>query len=204
MMIHSSATYPKWLILLLMLFLLSACEFPRRSDPPPATGQADQPATPTATTAAATVTALPSTPTRLATAVPQPSPTYDPDLADWTVLVYLDADNNLELPGLRDLNEMEAAGRADGVNVLVQIDRALDESDADGDWSETRRYLVTADKDPDQVISEQVASLNEVNMGDPQVLADFLAWGINNYPANHYALILWDHGAGWKHGCDLS
>ena len=32
-------------------------------------------------------------------------------------------------------------------------------------------------------------------MGDPQVLADFVARGITEYPADHYALILWDHGS---------
>ena len=35
-------------------------------------------------------------------------------------------------------------------------------------------------------------------MGDPQVLADFISWGIQSFPANRYALILWDHGAGWS------
>jgi hypothetical protein len=33
-------------------------------------------------------------------------------------------------------------------------------------------------------------------MGDPAALADFLAWGTANYPAQHIALVLWDHGGG--------
>ncbi|MCA9925387.1 MAG: hypothetical protein KC421_23620, partial [Anaerolineales bacterium] len=52
-------------------------------------------------------TPLPPLPTAANTAVPQPTPTYDPGLADWTVMIYLDADNNLEAAGLLDLNEME-------------------------------------------------------------------------------------------------
>ena len=32
-------------------------------------------------------------------------------------------------------------------------------------------------------------------MADPQVLADFVARGLHDHPADHYALILWDHGS---------
>ena len=30
------------------------------------------------------------------------------------------------------------------------------------------------------------------------MLADFISWGIQSFPANRYALIIWDHGAGWS------
>ena len=33
-------------------------------------------------------------------------------------------------------------------------------------------------------------------MGDPQTIVDFVTWSVTNYPAEHYALILWDHGGG--------
>jgi clostripain len=113
-------------------------------------------------------------------------------------MVYLDADNNLEQSGLGDLNEMEAAGETGRVHVLVQIDRAVGVTDAENDWTEARRYVIQADKDRNSIASKPVESLGEVNMGDPQQLADFLAWGVVNYPANRYALVLWDHGAGWN------
>jgi len=38
----------------------------------------------------------------------------------------------------------------------------------------------------------------EVNMGDPDTLTDFINWAKENYPASHYALILWNHGGGWR------
>lgn len=142
-------------------------------------------------------TPLPPLPTATNTAVPQPTPTYDPGIADWTVLVYMDADNNLEAAGLLDLNEMEAAGISENVNVVVQVDRAVGETDAHGDWTDTRRYLIRGD-DSDEIVSEPLASLGERNMGDPQELADFVVWGMRTYPANRYALIIWDHGAGWN------
>jgi hypothetical protein len=35
-------------------------------------------------------------------------------------------------------------------------------------------------------------------MGAKERLGDFVEWGIQHYPAHKYALILWDHGDGWK------
>ncbi|MEM7115645.1 MAG: clostripain-related cysteine peptidase [Chloroflexota bacterium] len=200
--------YLSWV---LVVFLLTACEF--------SFGQSSLPtAVPTVplasnlsteTESLPTVTAEPVEveviatklvvpPTRPATAVPQPTPTYSADIADWTVLVYLDADNSLELPGLLDINEMEAAGSSDEVNVVVQMDRAVGETAGQEDWQTTRRYLITPDDDPSTIGSNMIADLGEINMGSPEALSDFLTWGMRAFPANQYALVMWDHGAGWN------
>ena len=42
-----------------------------------------------------------------------------------------------------------------------------------------------------------------VNMGDPQTLTDFVRESLRRYPAEEYALILWDHGAGPLEGVCL-
>ena len=133
----------------------------------------------------------------------EPSPTPRPlneretssQAADWTVLVYMDADNDLEPAGLADLQEMIDAGYSDNVNVLIQLDRRADQSDGEGDWSEARRLRIAPGADG--AVAEQVAALGEVNMSEAATLSDFIIWGVDNYPANHYGLVLWDHGAGW-------
>jgi hypothetical protein len=40
--------------------------------------------------------------------------------------------------------------------------------------------------------------MGEIDMGSWQTLADFGVWAVQSYPARHYALVLWDHGDGWK------
>lgn len=35
----------------------------------------------------------------------------------------------------------------------------------------------------------------DLNMADPQTLQDFIARSMRQFPADHYGLILWDHGA---------
>ncbi|RLB52355.1 MAG: hypothetical protein DRI34_14810, partial [Deltaproteobacteria bacterium] len=39
--------------------------------------------------------------------------------------------------------------------------------------------------------------MGEIDMGDWQTLRDFGIWAIQNYPARHHALVMWDHGSGW-------
>ncbi len=43
-----------------------------------------------------------------------------------------------------------------------------------------------------------MGSLGETNTGDPCVLEDFIQWGVKNYPAQHYLLVVWNHGNGWN------
>jgi hypothetical protein len=121
----------------------------------------------------------------------------DEELVAWTVLIYMAADNNLEPYGLQDLGELEQVGSTAEVNILVQLDRAEGHDDSAGDWQDARRFLVRADDDVENIGSVELESLGEINTGDPMTLADFAIWGIENYPAQHYALIIWDHGSAW-------
>ncbi|HML24762.1 MAG TPA: clostripain-related cysteine peptidase [Aggregatilinea sp.] len=117
--------------------------------------------------------------------------------ADWTVMVYVAADNNLEIQGLYDMNEMEAVGSSENVNVVVQIDRAEDYADIDGDWTGGRRYYIQQDDKFGTLNSTLLEDMGEIDSGDPATVADFTTWAITTYPAEHYMLILWDHGGAW-------
>jgi hypothetical protein len=136
--------------------------------------------------------------------------------ASWTVLIYIEGDNNLEGDALTDIQEMEIIGSSDDVNIVVQIDRAEDYSAGDGDWTEARRFLIeqnTDQSDIGAIINEKfgdsdttilgtkhLESLGEINNGDPQTLIDFAMWGAETYPAEKYALVLWNHGGTWIGG----
>jgi hypothetical protein len=43
-----------------------------------------------------------------------------------------------------------------------------------------------------------IEELGEIDMGDPQALVDFLVWGAQNFPAEHYLVIIGSHGGGWR------
>jgi len=114
---------------------------------------------------------------------------------EWLFMVYLDGDNNLESFGVTDLNEMEA-GLAPGANikVLVLFDgysgRYIGHRGA-------KIYEVVPDTST-TVRSKVVKDLGEVNMGDPYTLTEFVDYCVSNYPARKHALVLWNHGAGWR------
>ncbi len=176
------------LVCLLALTSLTGCRLFRAETPVDAPTIAPATLAPTAVVppAAPSPTATPSPP-------PPPTPTLDPNLPEWTILIYMAADNNLDAQALANLNQLESAGSSPDVNVIVQIDRA-----ADQEWSETRRLQIQADGDRQVVQSPIVEAPGELNSGEPGVLADFLAWGLARYPAQKTALILWNHGIGWS------
>jgi len=119
----------------------------------------------------------------------------------WTVMVYMDGDNNLESAAIDDFNELEAAGSTAGVNIVVQLDRIDGYDSSNGNWTGTRRFYVDTDPNgyPDSIIrSTELQVLGESNMGDPNTLIDFVNWARTTYPADYYLLVLWDHGDGWK------
>ena len=93
--------------------------------------------------------------------------------AEWTFLVYLDGDNNLEGAGIDDVNEMEMVGSTPEVNIVVQFDRIDGYDTSNGDWDDTRRGIIT--KDSTSLIVSNLTSIGEKNMGDPHPLAEFVA-----------------------------
>lgn len=117
--------------------------------------------------------------------------------SDWTFLVYLNSDNNLEDFGYLDIKEMEKVGSTDKVKIVVQWDRLG--SDPSLSWKGCRRYLITTSSEGDNTVrSTMLENLGDVNMGSPDTLVTFVKWGMTTYPARKYALILWDHGSGWR------
>lgn len=101
---------------------------------------------------------------------------------DWSVFVYLVADNDLAQWADSDLVELQEVGSSDEVAIVAQVDKP-----AIG----ARRVYVL------QGTVQEEQNLGVIDMCDWSTLADFLEWGIRNYPAKKYCVILWDHGTGW-------
>ena len=133
--------------------------------------------------------------------VTQPPVNTSNSLPEWTVIVYSAADDEvLEESMWFDVNEMELVGSNPQMNIVVQIDRYAGAFTGDGDWSDTRRYLITQDNDLEHIASPVVQSVGEVDTGNTQTLIDFVTWAVQSYPAKKYALIMSDHGGGWTGG----
>jgi hypothetical protein len=119
---------------------------------------------------------------------------------EWTILAYVDGDNELERYAIADLNEMEAAVLPSSVTVAVEVDRTPGYDSSNGNWTDTRRGVIKHDTST-STLSSPLVSIGEKDMGNPATLRDFITWGESNYPAAHYALVLWDHGGGLSGVC---
>lgn len=117
---------------------------------------------------------------------------------DWTVLVFLNADNDLEPYGILNFNQMEKIGSTDNMKIVVQMDRSPGYDSSNGNWTGTRRYLVTKDSDTSTMNSQMIEDMGEIDMGDPDTLKEFISWGQENYPSTNYCLVIWNHGSGWR------
>jgi hypothetical protein len=116
--------------------------------------------------------------------------------AEWTIMVFLNGDNDLVNAAIADFNEMAQVTYDAKVNVVVQMDLIAGE-DTDVSWGETRRFLMQKGLKPTRSCS--LPRFNEeANMGSLTTLAEFVFWARSNFPANRYALVMWDHGDGWR------
>jgi hypothetical protein len=140
-------------------------------------------------------------PSPAATARPFVAPTRSAEGQNWLVMLYQDADDRiLEKDLYIDLNEAELVGSSSRVQIVAQLDRFSGAFDGDGNWTSTKRFYVTQDDDLNQVGSQLVADLGELNMSDGNTLVDFVTWAMETFPADKQVLILSDHGMGWPGG----
>lgn len=101
------------------------------------------------------------------------------EVAAWSVLVYLVADNDLDPYTEEDLQELRDGGSSTSVNVLMLVDRLYEPA-----------YLYCIEEN-ELVLLE---SLGEVNMGDSGTLKWFVEYSATNFPSEHMLLFFWDHG----------
>jgi hypothetical protein len=124
--------------------------------------------------------------------------------AEWTVMVFMNAKNNLECFGLQNFEQMAAVGSNDNVNMLVEFGRPKNHLNCGNSpelWSGVRRYRVVAGmKATDRGAIEGFRQVDgsAADMGNEKTLSDFIGWSIKSYPAKHYMLVIWNHGQGFR------
>lgn len=111
---------------------------------------------------------------------------------DWTMFVYLAADNDLEPFALEDLDEMT---RTEGMDMIVLVDRnggySSDDAVGLGDFEGTQLLSIA-----DGTV-EVLEDLGELDTGDPATLEDFVADGLAAHASERNGLVIWNHGASW-------
>lgn len=143
------------------------------------------------------------------------------DVADWTVAVYMNGDNNLEVSITGGFayarriiekmklfvkgdfhNELARPGSNENVHVVALVDRIPGYSSTMDNWTETRLYYIKPGDFPDDTRGTYwVNPMNpEMDMGDPATLVWFLDTVHHYFPSQKLLLSMWDHNWAWHSG----
>ncbi len=103
---------------------------------------------------------------------------------EWTFMIFMNGDNNLDQSAVKDLKEIRANGGSNELmNIVVMVDR---------EKGPAVTYYVEGGK------LEIITKHGEIDMGDYKVYTNFIKSSIKKYPAKNYCSIIWNHGTGWK------
>lgn len=125
--------------------------------------------------------------------------------AEWTLMFYMDSDNDLEGAQMEDLDEMMAVGSTAAINIIALVDRNVKGERDDEDpnkytnrsvgrlknWKTAKLMIVEKGK------LRELADWGEINMGDPANLTRFVETVYERFPAKRMGLVFGDHGGGW-------
>ncbi len=112
----------------------------------------------------------------------------------WVLMYYISGDLNDPVGASYNgiMNQLEKGA----VNLDVKIIVAWDQYG----YGNSTYYEIQSDEDlahfADYEEGINIWDMGELNMGSSSTLSDFLEWGMENYPAEHYVLIMDDHGTG--------
>lgn len=119
---------------------------------------------------------------------------------DWTVMVYMNGKNNLEGDALNNFHAMTSVKNISRVAVVAELGRPTQHyTNSDGGWSGVYRFLIQKDELPrPETALMKVPDGPESDMGKQAALESFVSWSKTHYPANHYMLVIWNHGQGYR------
>jgi hypothetical protein len=107
--------------------------------------------------------------------------------AQWTFMIYVCADNDLESSWAPDLEELESVGSTADVHFVALVDLSTEDG----------VELIHIEQGTHTVVE----TYSEMNLGDPQVAIDFIDTAQSYWPANKYVLDFWNHGNGFESFC---
>jgi len=111
--------------------------------------------------------------------------------ANWTIMVYMAAQNQLANFAIESLKQLKSAAGNDVV-VAAQLHDDIDR--------EIRRYIFRktagpAASEPETMkLGKGIPVKDDVDMASPETLTKFLDWASKECEADHYCLVLWSEG----------
>ncbi len=118
----------------------------------------------------------------------------DESPGQWTFLIYSSITGDIDGAGEEAFGNLEMAGSGDGVEVVAQRSRNPADNHS---WKGVRRYHVNSPASDGSSNSVVLEDMGDLDMSDSRNLEDFIQWGMKQFPARHYGIILGGHGGGF-------
>lgn len=134
---------------------------------------------------------------------------------EWTVLVWANGKTNgADRLAPSVMRELEVAGSDDNMDIVAQLGRKQRVYDkVTKDWHGVKRYHVQRNEDPlplqkeifkwflppytEGITSPVLQDLGDADMGSSASLSEFLQWGMKEYPAKNYAVVIYGESGGF-------
>ncbi|MBM3314727.1 hypothetical protein FJY71_02635 [candidate division WOR-3 bacterium] len=123
-------------------------------------------------------------------------------LPKWTIMAYYDGNCDLDVTRngnswvVAEAQEAEEVGSTDEVQMIAMVG-----SVRLGGNCRYYRIEKNLNELPDSLKSTVLEELGTKAMSNPTVLRDFIQYCAANYPAEHYMLMIKNHGGGWRGAC---
>lgn len=116
----------------------------------------------------------------------------------WTLFVYmcgsdLESGNGLASSDIKEI--LSVANQPEDFNVVIQTGGSRKWSNSNINANKLQRFEVRNKK------LNKVKELDRASMGSSKTLEDFVAWGLENYPAEKTGFIFWNHGGAMSGVC---
>ena len=95
---------------------------------------------------------------------------------------------------IKDIYELLEGMDGNNINVVLQTGGCKNWHDRTFSNSVVERWYITSEP------LTRLKNAGKVSMTNPKTLTDFIEYSADNFPANRYVLILWDHGGGSEAG----
>jgi len=116
---------------------------------------------------------------------------------EWTVMVFMSAKNGLADVITENFRQLETVGSTEEVAIVAEVGK-INWPDDDDFQSGSKRIFVTRNPEHSRLRTVVMQEKKDADMGDWREMADFAVWAKAKFPARHYALIVVNHGTGWR------
>ena len=113
----------------------------------------------------------------------------------WTFMVFINGDNNLGMIASNLIDDLERQAPDGEFRIICQLDTP---------WDTMKRYEITPDREYSRIDSTLIYNHPDgpYDSGSSENVYEFMKWTADYAPAEHYCLVMWDHGGGFA-GCSM-